>query len=76
LEVRVKFIQVFSSVSIEKEVFVQEFLDSYSSILSNQRITNIKRTFLQLVKTIQESNLLEANYKIIFDINRYSLLKS
>ena len=65
MEVRVKFFQVFNSVSIEKEFFVQEFLDSYPSILSNQRITDIKRTFIQLVKTVQESDFIEENYKII-----------
>jgi len=50
---------------MKKEFFVQEFLDSYPSIISNKRITNIKRNFIQLVKTIQESDLIEDNYKII-----------
>lgn len=35
LEVRFKFYQVFNSVSIEKEFRVQEFLNSYPSVLSN-----------------------------------------
>jgi len=30
---------------MEKEFFIQEFLDSYLSIRSNQRINNIKRYF-------------------------------
>ena len=71
-EVRFKFIKVFSFVSIEKEFFIKEFLNSYPSIISNQRITNIKRTFIRLVKTVQESDLIEANYKIISDGNYYS----
>ena len=36
LEVRFKLFQVFSSVSIEKEIVVQEFFKSYTSILNNQ----------------------------------------
>jgi hypothetical protein len=61
LEVQVKFIQVFSSVSIEKEFFVQEFLNSYSSVISNKRITNIKTNFIQLVKHFQKFDLIESN---------------
>jgi hypothetical protein len=61
----VKFIQVFSSVNIEKEFFVQEFLNSYPSIISNQRITNIKRAFIQLIKLYQQYDLVENNFKII-----------
>lgn len=34
-EVRFQVLQVFSSVSIEKKFFIQEFLDSYLFVLSN-----------------------------------------
>jgi len=34
-EVRFQVIKVFSSVSIEKEFFIQELLDSYPSVISN-----------------------------------------
>lgn len=60
-----KFFQVFSSVNIEKEFFVQEFLNSCTSIISNQRITNIKRAFIQLIKLYQQYDLVENNFKII-----------
>ena len=36
-EVQFKVIQVFSSVNIEKVFFIQEFLSSYSSVISNQQ---------------------------------------
>jgi hypothetical protein len=55
-------IKVFSSVDIEKK-----FLDSYPSVISNQRIANIKRYFIELVKVLQEYDLIESNSKIIFD---------
>jgi hypothetical protein len=42
-------IQVFSSRNLEKKFFIKEFLDSYSAVLSNQRITKIKKLFLQFV---------------------------
>jgi hypothetical protein len=65
LEVRFKFIQVFSSVNIEKVFFIQEFLSSYSSVISNQRVNNIKNYFIQLVQLFKEHDLIEDNYKII-----------
>ena len=58
-------LKVFSSVSIKKEFFVKEFLDSYSSVLSNQRRTKIKKLFIQLVGRLKEHDLIESNYKII-----------
>jgi len=64
-EVQFKFIQVFSSVDITKEFFVKEFLDSYPSVISNQRIQNIKKYFIQVVKLLEECNFIEDNYKII-----------
>ena len=58
----------YGSVSIEKKFFIKEFQASYR--ISNQRITNMKKTFLQLVKILQEYNLIELKYKIIS--NRYN----
>ena len=65
LEVRFQFFQVFSSVNIEKVFFVQEFLNTYSSVISNQRKHNIKKDFIQLVQIFKEDHLIENNYKII-----------
>ena len=66
-EVRFKIIQVFSSINIVKEFFIQEFLDSYPSVLSNQRRTKIKKLFIQSVKLFQQYDLIEPDYKIIYD---------
>ena len=71
LEVRFKFIQVFSSVNIEKVFFIQEFLSSYSSVISNQRKNNIKKYFIQLVQLFKEHDLIEDNYKIISNGHYY-----
>jgi hypothetical protein len=65
LEVRLKFIQVFSSGNIKKVFFMQEFVSSYSSIISTQRKNNIQKYFIQLVQLFKEHDLLEDNYKII-----------
>lgn len=65
LEVRFQFIQVFTSVNIEKVFFIQEFLSSYSSVISNQRKNNIKKYFIQLVQLFKEHDLIEGSYKII-----------
>jgi hypothetical protein len=63
-EVQFKIIQVFSSVNIEKKFFIREFLDSYSAVLSNPRRKKIKQLFVGILK---EHDLIESNYKIIFD---------
>jgi hypothetical protein len=66
-EVQFKVIQIFSSITIVKEFFIQEFLDSYPSVLSNQRRTKIKRLFIQSVKLFQQYDLIEPDYKVISD---------
>jgi hypothetical protein len=71
LEVRFKFIQVFSSVNIEKVFFIQEFLSSYSSLISNQRKNNIKKYLIQLVQLFKEHDLIQDNSKIISNGHYY-----
>jgi hypothetical protein len=63
LEVRFKFIQVFHSLSIEKEFFIQEFLSSYSSVISNQRKASIKKYFIEVIELLQNYDLIEDNYR-------------
>lgn len=63
-EVRVEVVKVFYSVDITKTFLIQEFLDSYSTI-SNQRICNIKKDFIELVQILKKYDLIEPNYKII-----------
>jgi hypothetical protein len=70
-EVRVKFIQVFHSISIEKKFFIKEFLSSYSSVISNQWANNIKKYFIQLVQLFKDHDLIEDNYKIILNGHYY-----
>jgi hypothetical protein len=49
----------------------QEFLSSYSSVISNQRKNNIKKYFIQLVHLFKEHDLIEDNYKIISNGHYY-----
>lgn len=65
LDVQFEFIQVFSSINLEKTFYIKEFLDSYSATLSNQDKTIIKNYFIQLIKVFEEYDLIESNYKII-----------
>jgi hypothetical protein len=65
LEVRLKLIQIFTSVSIEKVIDIKSFFNSYSSTLSNQQKTKIKKSFLELIKVLEEHQLIESKYKII-----------
>jgi len=69
LLVRVKFLQIFSSVNIEKEIFIQEFFKSYPSALNNQQKTKIKRSFIGLVKLLEQHDLIEPKYKILSNRN-------
>jgi hypothetical protein len=62
-DVTFEVLKTYSSVNIEKEFFIKEFLASYR--ISNQRITNIKTNFIKLIKVFEEHDLIEPNYKII-----------
>lgn len=64
-----KVLTIYSSVSIEKKFFIKEFLTFYR--ISNQRITNMKRTFIQFIKLFEEYYLIKSNYKIIYDSKVY-----
>jgi hypothetical protein len=65
LQVGVKLFQVFTSISIEKEVYIEDFFKSYPSVLNNQQKTKIKKSFIRLVKVFEEHDLIESKYKII-----------
>ena len=59
-EVRVEVIKVFHSVDITKTFLIQQFLDSYSTV-SNQRINEIKKNFIELVVITDSTVLLIRN---------------
>ena len=65
LTVRLKLIQIFTSISIEKIIDIKSFFHSYSSALNNQQKTKIKRDFIQLIKVLEKHQLIESKYKII-----------
>ena len=71
-EVRFKFIQVFSSINIEKVFWVREFIPSK---ISNQRKANIKKYFIQVIELLQNYDLIEDNYKYISQGKRYKTSK-
>ena len=65
MNVLFKIIQVFSSVDLEKTLYIKEFLQNYPSTLTNKQITKIKKYFLQIIQIFQEHQLIDSNYKII-----------
>lgn len=67
LEVQFYLIQVFSSVDIEKRFLIKEFFQDYSSTITNQQKTTIKKYFIELVQVLEQSNLIESNYKYFLD---------
>ncbi len=70
-DVTFEVLKNYGSVPIEKKFFINEFLAFYD--ISNPRITNMKRTFIQLVKLFEEHHLIELNYKIISDGYHHSV---
>jgi len=64
-EVQFKVIQTFSTINIEKKFLIKDFLDSYSSSLSNYQIKNIKKEFIKWVEILKQNDLIENNYEII-----------
>lgn len=60
-----KIIQVFSSVDLEKTFYIKEFLQNYSSTLTNKQITKIKKYFIQIIQIFHEHQLIDSNYKVI-----------
>ena len=66
-EVQVHVFKTFSSEDIEKVFLIKEFLQNYTSCLSNQQKTKIKEYFIQSIKLFQQYDLIENNYKIIFN---------
>ena len=66
-EVRVKVFKTFSSINTEKLFLIKDFFQNYKSILSNQQKTKMKTYFIELVKVLQDHNLIEDNYKIIWN---------
>lgn len=64
-EVQFELIKNFSSVNIEKIFYIKDFFKNYPSTLTNQKKTEIKQYFIELVKTLEQSKLIDSNYKII-----------
>lgn len=58
------FVQRFSSVDVEKIFFIEDFLNQYASTLSNQKKTDMKRYFIELVQSLEKNNLIESKYKV------------
>jgi len=63
--------KVFSSIDIEKMFLIKEFFQNYLSTLTNQQKTTMKNYFIQLIQLLQDSDLIEFNYKIISDSKIY-----
>lgn len=75
LEVRAKLFQIYSSVNIEKVISIKEFFNSYSSTLNNKQKTTIKKSFLTLVQSLEDSGFIQSNYKIILNDSYHDIDK-
>ena len=65
-EVQFHFIQVFSSIDLEKTYFIKDFFQNYPSALNNQQKTKIKKYFIRLIQMFERYELIAPDYKIIY----------
>jgi len=65
LAVRVKFIQVFNSVNVEKIFIIKDFFQNYPFVLSNQKKTKMKSYFIELVKVFEQ------DHRILFETHNF-----
>lgn len=72
-EVQFYIIQTFSCIGVEKVFDVQAFFHRYPSAISHRTMTHIKREFLMWVETLEKSDLIEKQYKIIQKGQWYSV---
>ena len=61
-----KFVMLIQFLNYAQHLdFEIKYIDQISYRVSNQRITKIKKNFIELVQILQEYDLIESNYKII-----------
>ncbi len=65
LAVRMQMLKVFSSIEVEKKFYLKEFFKQYKGKISNQRISNMKQNFVELVKLLQDYDLIEDRYQVL-----------
>ena len=62
--VRFEFIRVFSNKSPTKNFYLREFFQQHS--VSNKRIRDIKRIFIELTQEFYQFGLIESKVKLMF----------
>ena len=72
-QVRYNFIHVFSSVNIEKVFNIKQFFENYPSVISNQRKTNIKKYYLELINELKDQDFIEPYFKTISNNRTYDV---
>lgn len=72
---KVYMVRIFTTNEIEKIVQVEEFLQSYPSILSNGEKKKIKNIFIHLVEELQEKDLIESKFKVFNNSTLYPVDK-
>lgn len=70
--VRFRFVQVFSSINLEKEFLIKKFIDTYPSTISNQQKNYIKAYFIEVVQILKQQDIIDDNYKTISKGRFYS----
>ena len=73
--VRLWFVQIFSSVNVEKVFLIENFFNSHRSVLSNGQKMLVKQEFVELVKLFHRSKLIEPRYKTLVEGSPSSVLK-
>jgi len=64
---RLWFVQIFSSVHVEKVFIIENFFNSHNSALSNGQKMLVRQELVELVKLFHRSKLIEPRYKILVE---------
>ena len=73
--IRLWFIQIFSSMGVEKVFLLKDFFNSHRPVLSNGQKTLVKQELIELIKLFHRSKLIEPRYKILVEGTSSSVLK-
>lgn len=60
-----EILKSFNLVSIEKRIYVKNFINDFPSTLSNQTIRQIKMIFLDAIQILENNKVIESRFKIL-----------
>lgn len=74
MESKIEFLSIKGfTLEVAKEFRIEEFLDSYPAKVSSNRVSKLKKLFIQSVQMLEEAKLIEVQYQNLNDGQFYSI---